>query len=230
MDQEEFVQVLIRALSNEGVIKKLQNAVCGPLQKEVGELRDLIKEREDKIRALEDKVHKLENRLDDLEQYSRRNSLRISGVTESGSEDITDKVTSLFNDKMKLSPPVTPDMIDRVHRVGPKKEDRPRAILIKFATYRTRNHVFRSRWNLKQPHQDNLNVGGEVATEQIKKQIFINEDLTRARSNLLFQARQLKKNGRIQDCWSWDGTILIKNNVAKIIPISSVAELERMAS
>ena len=41
MDQEDFVQAFVRALSNDAVINKLQHAVCGQLQKEVGELREI---------------------------------------------------------------------------------------------------------------------------------------------------------------------------------------------
>ena len=42
-------------------------------------------------------------------------------------------------------------------------------------------------------------------------------------------ASQTKKKVRlIQDCWSWDGTILIKNNVGRIIPVHSTEDLEKI--
>ena len=77
---------------------------------------------------------------------------------------------------MKVSPPITPENLDRVHRVGPKRENRPRAILVKFATYRARNLVFRSKKNFKKPEAEN--------------------------EHLLFQARQYKTQKKILDCWS----------------------------
>ena len=42
--------------------------------------------------------------------------------------------------------------------------------------------------------------------------IFINEDLTRARANLMYNLRALKKKKKITDVWSNDGTIIIKKN------------------
>ena len=44
----------------------------------------------------------------------------------------------------------------------------------------------------------------------------MNEDLTRARSRLLYQARQLKKAKKILDAWSVDGRILVKDKAEKI--------------
>ena len=86
INQDEFVDVLVRALGNETVIKKLQDAVCGQLQQEVTNLKDIIKSKDAAIDKLEKRVNELESVQDDLEQYSRRNSLRIGGVDES--EDV----------------------------------------------------------------------------------------------------------------------------------------------
>ena len=238
INQDDFVQAFVHALSNQSVIGKLQSAVCGSLQKEVCELRDLIKKKDDKISLLEDKISMLEQKQDDLEQYSRRNSLRVNGLEETPSEDIVDKVIDLFNNKIKVSPKISESEIDRVHRVGPKKEDSPRSVLIKFAVYGARNRVFRNKKNLKSINM--ARHGGDAPSvpelhgqendsvhPRQKQSIFINEDLTRHRSHLLFLARQLKQQKKIEDCWTWDGTVLIKNKVSKIIPVKSEAELYR---
>ena len=161
----------------------------------------------------------------DYEQYSRRNSLRISGLEEDQSEDVPQKVLDLFNDKMKVSPPVTPYHIHRIHRTGPEKTGVPRQVLVKFATYRVRDKVFRSKRNLKEEtsHVPSPQTAPSSNYETSKQKMFLNEDLTRARSNLLWRARLLKKDKVISDCWSWIGTILIKNTAGKII--RSVSEL-----
>ena len=57
------------------------------------------------------------------------------------------------------------------------------------------------------------------------QKIFINEDLTKYRAQLLYQARTLKRQKKIEDCWSWDGSILIKNKAAKIIPVTNELDL-----
>ena len=219
---DDFVQVLIRALSNETVINKLQNAVCGQLQKEVAQLRDIIKNKDETINKLEQRVTSLEYGLDEMEQYSRRNSLRISGVMETESEDVVKKAMELFNDTMGVT--VEEDKIDRIHRVGKKTEDatKPRQILVKFATYQVRNKVMRKRSVLK-PDQKHT----KESAAPPHSRIFINEDLTKMRSNLLYHARQLKKDKAILDCWSWDGTILVKNSVSKIIPVRTMSDLQK---
>ena len=235
IEQQDFVQAFVLALSNESVIKKLQNAVCGQLQQEVAVLRDLVKSKDDQIAELQDRVNKLEIKNDDHEQYSRRNSLRISGLEEGKNEDIVEKVVDLFNNTMQVSPPVTQDQFDRVHRTGPLQTNSARQVLVKFATYRVRDRVFRSKRNLKSKRQvpdaiEHHSVPNQQQENSSKQNIFINEDLTKVRSNFLWHARRMKRNKQIQDCWSWDGTILVKNNVAKVIPIHSLAELERLAS
>ena len=63
----------------------------------------------------------------------------------------------------------------------------------------------------------------------LKNNSFLNH-LTKLRSNLLYHARQLKKQKKLQDCWTWDGVVLIKNNVAKIIPVRCLADLQRIAN
>ena len=101
VDEDSFVHAFIRALSNETVITKLQNAVCGTLQKEVGELRNIIKSKDDQIAALENRISELEKKQDEAEKYSRWNSLRINGVKESESQDVVQNVINLFNDVLR---------------------------------------------------------------------------------------------------------------------------------
>ena len=217
MDQEEFIKCFISALGNEQVLQKMRHNICGDLQKEIGELRDLLQKREQRIETLEKRIEELERRQDESEQYSRRNSLRISGVDQNENEDVTEKVLSLFNNTMKLSPPVSMEHIDRVHRVGPVKPGKSRPILVKFSMYRTRNSIFRAKKILKEVNQAS------------NKNIYVNEDLTKFRSTLLYKAREMKRQKMITDCWSWDGTILIKDNVNKIIPIRTIADLQEAA-
>ena len=177
LDQNEFIQAFLIALKDQSVAKQLDESLGGQLkfevgkltdvsnklsdelssfrdintqlQKEVSELREIVKAKDNKISVLEDKVENLEIKLDEHEQYSRRNSLRISGISEEENEVIGPKIMNFLNNKLGLSSPVESDQVDRIHRVGKPKGEGPRAALIKFATYGTRNRVFKSRWNLK---------------------------------------------------------------------------------
>ena len=79
-------------------------------------MNNTIKKKEGTIIELEQSVKKIENKLDDHKQYRRRNSIRISGIKESENEGIGERVLNLFNNRIKLKPPVTAEQIDRVHR------------------------------------------------------------------------------------------------------------------
>ena len=98
--------------------------------------------------------------------------------------------------------------IDRSHRVG--KPGKPKAIIVKFATFRARQKLYRSRVQLKTSGYEG---------------VFVNEDLTHFRTNLLYKARQQCKLGKLDSCWSDNGNILVKGSDMKIHRISSEDDL-----
>ena len=216
INQEEFTKALVVAMQDPRVAGVLQSTV-GRLEAEILDLKQVVRQRNSEIHSLKGKLGELEKKCDDLEQYSRRNSLRIQGLPETQYEDVGEKVLDLANDVLSVSPPLTPADIDRVHRIGkqPKPSesgviDPPRPIILKLATYRVRDRVYRQRTSLKDY---------DVA------KVYINEDLTAARSSLLWQARQRKKSKAIGDCWSHDGQVLIKTKNGKVKPIYTADDL-----
>jgi DNA-binding CsgD family transcriptional regulator len=56
-------------------------------------------------------------------------------------------------------------------------------------------------------------------------QVFVNEDLTQRRAALAAATRQLKRNQKIADCWTYNGKIVIKTLANAIKIISTQAEL-----
>lgn len=56
--------------------------------------------------------------------------------------------------------------------------------------------------------------------------VFINEDLTRKRASLLYEARQAVHGKYITGCWSHDGAIRIKTNNNLIQTITSLQDLQ----
>lgn len=221
----------------------LRDSICGHLteeiqslkaslavkEKEIKDLKDVMKTLEDKtdpleerIATLEEKVEKLtkmnervdaleeravtlESKQDDLEQYTRRNSVRISGISETPNEDIYTRTIETLNTAMVLNPPLDVSHIDRLHRVGRSKSDgTPRQVLVKFTSYQHRQRIMKKRSVLK-------NAGSPL---------FINEDLTKKRANLLWCCRRAKHNLQLKDCWTSDGRVLIKDlsdNILRVI-------------
>lgn len=278
LEQEDFIKAFIIALKDKRVIETLESSISGQLTKEVGELRKLLQERDHKITALEDEVDQLKEKVDFQEQYTRRNNLRITGVPERENEDILKTTLDLINNKVCVSSPICEADIDRVHRLGkPRIDGTYRPVMVRFATYRTRQHVYRHRLHLNprrtgggsgnpwaapggtggqeargaaapgagvsdlQPPGDTTGEATSEATELgrgtgngntkhlIKQTIFINEDLTKEKSQLLWYARIDKRNDKIKDCWSADGTILIKDCHNRIKTVKNLQELRSIS-
>lgn len=131
-------------------------------QKEVDDLKANVKEhekekKEDKMKT--DKliqqietsklqVHELEEKVTYQEDYSRRKNLRISGLNERGDEtweQTAAAVTSLLETKLQLPGVV----LERAHRVGPRRDDRPRTVVARFARYGDRDAAIRRGSHLK---------------------------------------------------------------------------------
>ena len=172
-------------------------------------LKAAISSLEHENAELKKRVSQLEATADAAEQYSRRNSLRIAGIPESLGEDTDEQVLDLARD---IDVDISISDIDRSHRVGKPRTDKPRDIIVKFATYRARRKMHKARATTK---------------DRGRKGVFLNEDLTRARSRLLFNARNLVKSHRIRSAWSSDGTILIRDNddrVHRILTENDISE------
>lgn len=187
----------------------LREIITPALHQDLLALKDELRERDETIDSLKSQLRELHSKDDELEQYTRRNSLRISGIPETPDENCYGKALSLANDQLKLNPPLTLSDIDRTHRAGPRKPGQPRALLVKFATYQQRDRIMSAKRNLHNP------------------QVFINEDLTRKRAVLFWHARQAKREGRIKDAWTRDGRVMIKGLDDRRTQISSINDLDQ---
>lgn len=196
--------------SNELFIEKLCDRFFERFTEKFSEMiEEKIKPLVDGISAIEaslkDNVTKfadVDKRLDSLEQYSRRNNLRIYGLSEKNGENTDDLVLQLFNGKLNLN--LSLRDVDRTHRVGRAVNGRDRPLLVKFVTYRDRFDVFRRKSQLK------------------GTSIVIKEDLTSFRAKLYQEAA--KKYGR-NNVWSVDGKVIVSYENQKRV-ITSFVDLQ----
>ncbi|KAI8486039.1 hypothetical protein Bbelb_361390 [Branchiostoma belcheri] len=140
----------------------------------------------------------LQTKVNNLEQYSRRNCAIISGIPETPGERSTDNpVLSVANDTLKCDPPLNINDIDRSHRLGkPRGDGKPRPIIVKFCSYRSKAALMRAK------------TSGRAALKE--NGIFVNENLTKANMDLLKDARSLVKMKLLNQAWSYDGKIFVK--------------------
>ena len=192
-----------------GLVDNIVKGVITGLQERITSLENSNKDLQVTNASLTARVALLEAQADQAEQYSRRNCLRISGVPEKTEENTDNIVLSIAND---IDSDIRLKDIDRSHRVGNPKTKKTREIIVKFATYRARANFYKQRTLMKERDHEGT---------------FINEDITRKRSEYLFEARKLFKSKKLKGAWSSDGTVLVKDDGDKVHRIMSLNDLVR---
>lgn len=180
------------------------------------------------ITALHKQVQQLEIRLDDMEQYSRRNCLKLRGIPEEEDESTDDRVIHVCNDLLGVM--VTRGDISRSHRVGPKNKKYPRDIIVRFISYRTRAAVYQARFSLFRNKDHDTNTDDESSPKPESRspsvnKIYINEALTKARSLVFSKALYLKRQKIIAGTWTSDGRIVIREHNGERIQVTRMDEL-----
>ncbi len=117
--------------------------------------------------SLQQQIKSMEERINQQKDYSRRNNIRISGVAEPESGETLEQtavmVSSLLADKLEL-PGVE---LERAHRVGQHRDDRPRPIVTRFSRYCDREAAMR---NTRKIRGTNINFNDDLcaASQSIK--------------------------------------------------------------
>ena len=158
-DSDRLVLALVEALSNPDVVvklnrdaidyEKISDLVTQQVNTLMTPLINKLKEKDEEIKVLKSQYENIRERCDELEQYSRKNSIRISGIPQNPNADDTFAIVlNVCNKIMKVDPPVRLEDISNCHRVGATdKSDRP--ILVKFMNYQIRSRVFKAKKKLK---------------------------------------------------------------------------------
>jgi exosome complex exonuclease DIS3/RRP44 len=170
------------------------------------------------VRALKAHVRTLERKIEDLEQYSRRSCVMISGFPDSPNEKSTDAVVLKLAKAMDIE--VEVGDISRSHRLPTRvRSDRPRDIVVSFTTYNMRHKFHTSRSKLKD-------------SPEYRGKVYINEHLTSQRNKVFYESRQAKKRGKLVDTWTYDGKIMVKFNDAEgnetRKPVTTIDELNKI--
>lgn len=150
---------------------------------------------------------------DDLEQYSRRNNIRIIGVPESAEENTDAIIMQLMKEKLGVE--VKESDICRSHRVGRKKPGQQRQIIVKFTRHNVKSSIMRKKKVLR-------NAGDDLK---------IQEDLTQGRLDAIKKLNNEHKE-KILTLWTIDGSINIrqKSNSEQILSVRKLIDLDKVMS
>ena len=205
---DHFKSILRESVSS--IVTSVTAEVTTQLKKLISQNRDLIDRQAGEIHDINvaldrrgreiDQIWKLLEHakttakdLEGLKQYSRRNSALIIGIPETKDEHIDDLVLDFAKSKLGIT--LQKNEIDRAHRVGKPRDDqqeqrkpRPRPVLVKFCTYRTKAVMMRNKSRLK-----GTGLG-------------LVEDLTARNFQLLKDANACSK---VESAWTIDGRIFV---------------------
>lgn len=205
-----------------GLLQQIVPALVTAVSVAVTEAIDRVfrkREREEKprqelnatVEQLKRNVLILKYQTDHNEQYSRRETVRIFGISESGrtqgghgegsgeemnareEEELEGKVLKLFKDS---GANIQPQDISVLHRTGKRKGGDGRPVLVRFVSRKKKAEVMRAKMNLK----DNPGY----------RKVFINEDLTVLRAKLLKYVKDLPMVDR---AWTREGKIYARKKM-----------------
>ena len=152
--------------------------------------------------------------IDRLEQYGRRDNIRIYGLEETRNEDTTEKVVKLAAD---IGVTITANDISVSHRLpqtGKRAVSKAKPIIVKFVRRSTKQLLMRSKKELRK--------------KENRKNVYVEEDLTPLRSRMV---RALRGETGIKTVWSIDGRIFairMKDGKEEKVVIDSAQDLRKV--
>ena len=202
---EKICQITARFVELEEAMA-FQNKLLEDLRKENATLKSEILDC--RIQA---KLHADKN-----EQYSRRENIRISGVVEENNENLDEIVKSLST---HLEVELKVEEISACHRVGQKKPNVSRPILLKLSNRRKKEDILKA-------------AKSKAKGKPALRKVYFNEDLTDIRSKMCAYARKCSQvrnvathNGKII-CYLHEKSSAGRN---KTVLISSPEDLAKLS-
>ena len=141
----------------------------------------------EEVESLRARVQTQSFELDRLQQYSRRDNIRVYGIDETADECTNTIIVKLAND---MGVEIPEQELSVSHRLG-RKTGKPRPIIAKFVRRDTKTKMMRSKKELR-------GMSGY-------RNVFLNDELTTLRSKLVYE---LKRDETIKSVWTIDGRIM----------------------
>ena len=130
------------------------------------------------------------------------------------------RTTAVRKIMSEIDPDHKPEDVIRSHWVGkssgPQVSHRkPRQIIVRLSDPSVKIRLMKCRKNLK--------------SSRDLKSVFINEDLTHTRNKIFFLARQLQKNKSIEQVWTTNGNIRLKDRHGRIYETNTIDRFLQVA-
>lgn len=199
----------------DDALRKFKAEVMDPILKEknseIALLKTEIEQKDITVKGLEKQIGKLNKGLNDLEQYGRRNNIRLNNVPLSDTNECEATVLDILNEALPVGQSVSAAEIDRCHPIGKRNKKNNRQVIVKFVSYKTKAQVYDARFRLSN--------------------IYMTEDFTPENQKLVDKLTQFKKAKKIKTYWSYDGKLYAKAHEAQPkVRINCVEDISKMIS
>ena len=203
MIQDAITQAITEATNK--IIETVLNPLIKDYNGKIANLESVVERQTSEIRNLGDK-------LNDLEQYGRRNSIRLTNVCDNSTpRHNTDEFSvNTINDLIRPNPPITVDDIERSHPIGNPNREGKRQLLVKFKSYKTKASVFKCKSNLKNN----------------ARKVFLSEDLTKSNYALVSELSKQRKAKCVNAFWTHDGRIYAKRTESS--PTKQIRDIDEL--
>ena len=171
----DMLDAIKEALQDDNVVaglaKRIASVVTETIAARLNAMDKSLRDKDDTLKQLEEHVKRVDAQLDHMEQYTRHPSVRVTGIKEHDGEYL-DRIVTILMDDMDVQY-MNINNINRMHRVGPRNsltnKNHARQIIIQFKDYKSKSTFIKARKSLRSKHPN----------------VYIAEDLTKPRSNLL---------------------------------------------
>ena len=204
-------------------------------------INNLLKENKSK----DIEIKRLSDRVDDLEQYTRRDDIIVSGLTttptsyanavnrntaESGDatppsvqESIESQVLKYFSSK---NIHVDPNEVSACHTLRSKDQSKPPLIVMRFVNRKTKARILSEAKILRTSKQRTRGQG-----EETEARVYVNEHLTKRNAQIASRARLLTKQRKLIGTWTRNGTVFVKfidsGKATKVISVKDINYLSQ---
>ena len=218
----EVAELRIVIHRQKGELINVQTALA-KTQKQQDDLEIQLTAARRTINDQEAEIAELYDLQDALEQYTRKNSIEIHGVPETAYTSTEEVVFKLAE---ALNVDINPNDVEISHKHHGKGI---KPIIVKFQSHKVKARMYKERAKLKNVRVSDLYPDSTAATRVESGRIYLNENLTSYRRDILKQANQKCKDGLLTPAWSMDGKIFVKTSPeGRPIRIHEKTDLENL--
>ena len=144
MSAEDIKKGLIACFKDPEVMAIIKEQLLAPLVQQA--VADGMVARDEEISHLKQELAKQKQEVNDLEQYSRKNCLTISGLPDKPNESVSQTVTELAR---AVGVELLPADIDAAHRIGAPNRSKARPIIVKLTRFDKRQELYAARKRIR---------------------------------------------------------------------------------